>query len=330
MAESKVAQFVAAELANPAGNGARHDQMRSLILSLLEIALNPEAIFVQFRKMYDEDVPDSEIKDIISWGVARVGKNRTIKKDRPLKTLTKEQAITKTTAWLSGFRADERDLWDASGVRPSDCDEPAHDSILVLEHLYRAHELVCVNTRYLVSPKKDREEKVTIVGPGETRTAAQWVEHIKVGGTPENRAGAWIRLNPVRTVQGSGVGGAHCDADIASWRYLLIESDLLPPELALSVYGKMALPVAAVVDNAGRGPHAWVTLNAQSLEGYAQKAGHILKLLAGIGFDPGNANPSRYGRLAGARRIIGARADSHGFQRLLYLAPHLKPKGIFS
>jgi hypothetical protein len=330
MAESKVAQFVAGELANPAGNGARHSQMRSLMLSLLEIALSPEAIFMQFRQMYDEDVPDSEIKDIIKWGLTRVGKNRTTKKDREPRTLTKEQAIAKATAWLSGFNADEADLWDASLVHPGDCDEPGQDSILVLQHLYRAHELVCINTRYRVSPKNDGEQKVTIIGPGETRTAAQWVEYIKVHGTPEDRAGAWIRLNPVRIVHGSGAGGTHCDADVANWRYLLVETDLLPPELALSVYGKMALPVAAIIDSAGRGPHCWVTLNAQSPEEYAQKAGHILKRLAGIGFDPGNANPSRYGRLAGARRVIGARGDSDGFQRLLYLAPYLKPKGIFS
>ena len=329
MSESKVAQFVAGELANPAGNGARHDQMRSLILSLLEIALCQEAIFTQFRKMYDEDVPDSEIKNIIEWGVARVGKNKTVRKDRTASGLTKEEARQKALSWLDGFRADERDLWDASLVRPGDSDELSHDSILVLEHLYRAHELVCINTRYLVAPKKDGE-KVTIVGTGETRPAAEWVRYIKENGAPENRAGAWIRLNPVRTVHGSGAGGAHCDADVASWRYLLVESDVLPAELALSVYGKMALPVAAIIDSAGRGPHAWVTLNAQSQEEYTRNAHHILEKLATIGFDAANANPSRYGRLAGATRIIGAREGSDGFQRLLYLAPHLKPKGIFS
>jgi hypothetical protein len=303
--------------------------MCSLILSLLEIALSPQAIFVQFRQMYDEDVSDSEIKDVIKWGVARVGKNGTIKKERPLCALTKEQAQEKALSWLDGFSVDEADLWDASVVRPGDSDEPAHDSILMLEHLYRAHELISINTRYLVGAKKDGE-KVSIAGPGETRTAAEWVQYIRANGTPENRAGAWIRLNPVRPLHGSGSGGAHCDADVAAWRYLLVESDLLPPELALSVYGKMALPIAAIVDSGGRGPHAWVTLNARSAEEYAQKAGHILKHLGTIGFDPGNANPSRYGRLAGARRIIGARGGSDGFQRLLYLAPHLKSKGIFS
>jgi hypothetical protein len=72
-----------------------------------------------------------------------------------------------------------------------------------------------------------------------------------------------------------------------------------------------------------------VTLNAQSPEQYAADARHILQKLASIGFDPGNANPSRYGRLAGARRIIGVR-NRASVQRLLYLAAHLKPNGIFS
>jgi hypothetical protein len=107
----------------------------------------------------------------------------------------------------------------------------------------------------------------------------------------------------MRAVRGSGANGAHCDGDVANWRDLLIESDLLPANLALSVYGKLSLPIAAIIDSAGRGPHAWVTVNAQSAEEYAQKANHILSRLTTIGFDSGNSNPSRYGRLAGVQRI---------------------------
>jgi hypothetical protein len=330
MPESKIGAFVAAELANPASSGARHSQMRSLVLSLLEIGLSGSAIFTQFRGMYDKDVPNAEIEEIIKWGLARRGHSpRQTQRQRP-SALTAEQAFEKATDWLDGFSVDEADLWHASEIRPGDGDDVSRDSILMLEHLSRAHELVCINTRYHVAPKKDGVEKVTIIGPGETKTAAEWVQHIKTHGVPETRAGAWIRLNPLRAVYGSGAGGAHCDADVAAWRYLLVESDLLSAELTLSVYGKLALPIAAIIDSAGRGPHAWITLNAQSSEEYAANANHILERLATIGFDPGNSNPSRYGRLAGARRIIGARANGDGFQRLLYLAPHLKPKGIFT
>src|SRR5262245_51054473 len=125
MAESKFGQFVAAELANPAGNGARHAQMRSLVLSLLEIALSPQAIFVQFRQMYDEDVPDSEIEDIIKWGVARVGRGAAAKQDRPPRWLTQQEAIKRAREWLGGFQIDEVDLWEASQIRPQDGDDLA-------------------------------------------------------------------------------------------------------------------------------------------------------------------------------------------------------------
>jgi hypothetical protein len=330
MSESKVAQSVAAELTNPAGSGARHSQMKTVILPLLEIGLHPRAVFAQFRGMYDSEVEDSEIESIIEWGLNRKEKNPAVPQSRPPTALTASEAIAKATAWLDGFTIDDSDLWDASEIRPGDEDGPSSDSILLLAHRYQAHELVTINSRYHVTPKKDGVEKITIIGPGETRTAAGWIEHIRANGTPENRAGAWIRLNPMRAVQGSGANGAHCDADVAVWRDLLIESDLLPHNVALSVYGKLTLPITAIIDSAGRGPHAWVTLNARSQAEYAQKANYIFSRLGTIGFDSGNSNPSRYGRLAGARRIIGAREGRNGFQRLLYLAPHPKPGGIFS
>ena len=333
MSESVVAQSVAAELTNPATSGARHNQMKSVVLSLLEIGLSSAAIFVQFRGMYDNDVEDSEIEEIIEWGVNRKDKSsgrQTEQKSRTPSVLTAEEAIAKAAAWLDGFEINESDLWDASQIRPGDGDDPSKDALLLLSHLYREHELVTINARYQVAPKKDGEEKVTIIGPGETRTAGEWIEHIRAHGTPESRAGAWVRLNPMRTTQGSGRGGAHCDADVAAWRYLLAESDLLTPELTLSAYGKLPLAIAAIIDSARRGPHAWITVNAQSAEEYARQANYILSSLATIGFDPSNSNPSRYGRLPGARRIIGTREGHDGFQRLLYLAPHRKPKGIFS
>jgi hypothetical protein len=251
---------------------------------------------------------------------------------KELTGLTPAEATSKALAWLNGFQVDEASLWDASKVRlqdDSDPDAPSRDSILVLQHLYREHELITINTRYIVAPKKDGE-KVTIIGPGETKTAAQWVEHIKAHGNPQSRAGSWMRINPVSRVYGSGAGGAHCDSDVASFRYLLLESDLLEPAVALNVYGKLAYPIAAIIDSAGRGPHAWLTINSHSAEEYADEARFVFSLLDKLGFDSNNSNPSRYSRLAGAKRVIGAREGMDGFQRLLYLAPHLKPNGIFS
>ena len=331
--KSSVAQSIAAALKNPAGSGSRHSQMKSVVLSLFEIGLSEEAVFAQFRGMYGSDVNDSEIESIIAWAKKRIDSNgkpggRTPTKKTP--ELSPDEASTRALRWLKGFECDEASLWDASQIRPEDNADFSHDSLLVLAHLYRPNELVCINTRYLAQPKKDGVEKTLIIGAGETKTAAQWVEHVKAHGTPQDRAGAWIRINPISRVYGSGAGGAHTDADVASFRYLLLESDLLDREVALSVYGKLALPIAAIIDSAGRGPHAWVTLNCQNAQQYAQRVAFIFERLIKIGFDDGNKNPSRYSRLAGAQRTIGVRPRSDGFQKLLYLAPHLKPKGIFT
>jgi hypothetical protein len=332
-------------LANPASEGHRHTQMKRMVLPLIRFGLKDAAIFAQFREMYESDVPDSEIKNIINWGRKRVGENSTTAQPRSKPgELTLNEAQEKALAWLNGFKIDEASLWEASQIRPSNDGHSSEDAILLFEYLYRPEELVCINTRFHVSKSKEGTEKATIAGPGETKPADEWIEHIKAHGTPQSRAGAWIRLNPLRNRHGSGRDYAHCDADVGSWRYLLLESDLLEPELALNVYARLALPIAIIVDSAGKGPHAWVTLNAQSVEEYTQKAKSIFNRLVTIGFDPGNSNPSRYGRLAGAKRIIGTREPTpvkpppgwpeclraDGFQRLLYLAPDPKPRGIFS
>jgi hypothetical protein len=331
--KSPIAQSVAAALKNPANSGNRHSQMKSVVISLFEIGLSDAAVFTQFRGMYGADVKDSEIESIIAWAQKRLANNANPGGGTPTKAkieLTPDEANTRASHWLKRFECDEASLWHASEIRPEDDSPVSHDSLLVLTHLYRPSELVCINTRYLVEPKKDGVEKTVIVGAGETKTGAQWVEHIKAHGSPQNRAGAWIRLNPVSHAYGSGAGGAHTDADVSSFRYVLLESDLLERDVALSVYGKLMLPIAAIIDSAGRGPHAWVTVNCENAQQYAEKAKTIFDRLVTIGFDDGNKNPSRYSRLAGAQRIIGVHPGSDGFQKLLYLAPHLKPKGIFT
>jgi hypothetical protein len=327
--QSKIARSLADVLKNPAESGTRHTQMKLAVCPLLEIGLSDEAVFTQFRGMYAADLSDAEINQIIAWGRKRVDKDlKPANGKAKVNRLTATEANAEALKWLDGFKCDEASLWDASPIRPLDDAEPLHDSILLLSYVFQPRELICINTRFHVTSKK-QGEKVTILGPGETKTAAEWIEHIKFSGTPQRRAGAWIRLNPLSKVYGSGEGGAHTDADVASFRYLLVESDLLEPEVTLSVYGKVRFPIAAIIDSAGRGPRAWFTLNAANAEEFAALGKEIFDCLSTIGFDSGNSNPSRYGRFAGAKRLIGAREGSLGFQRLLYLAPHLKREGIF-
>jgi regulatory protein RepA len=120
---------------------------------------------------------------------------------------------------------------------------------------------------------------------------------------------------------------------VTAWRYLLVESDNLPIELQLSLYAKLAIPVAAIWTSGGISAHAVVLLSSRSEELFRADADFILGRLSRFGVDPSNRNPSRYGRLPGALRSIGSEAglsgNDVGQQRLLYLNPQPNGQPIF-
>ena len=324
--QSPLAQSLASELQKPAQPGQRHSQIKRTILPLLGLGLCDEAVFTQFRQMYDADVSDSEIESIVKWGRAKLTKDITANGHRPSAKkprYTAQQQIQNAIDWLGGFRIDPADLWDASQIR----DDNESDAIVYLS-LFEPDDFVNINARYIIRKLQDGSQKAELCGPGQTMLAAEWVEFIHETGTPQDRAGAWVRINPLRTRRGNSPSGAHTDADVLSYVRLLLESDLLPYDIALALFAKIALPICAIIDSAGRGPHAIVSIGATDARDFASKAGEIITSLEPFGIDPGNSNPSRYSRLPGARRIIGARADA-SIQKLLFVAHNPRLGGIF-
>jgi len=324
--QSHIAQSLAAELQNPAQPGERHSQIKRTILPMLELGLCDAAVFAQFRRMYGADFLDSEIEALIAWGRARLSKDSPRRAHRaPVKAseFTPEEKIQNAIDWLGGFRIDPADLWDASQIR----DDNESDAIVYLS-LFEPDDLVNINARYIIRKLQDGSQKAVLCGPGQTMLAAEWVELIHDTGTPQDRASAWVRINPLRTRRGNSPSGAHTDADVLSYVRLLLESDLLPYDIALALFAKIALPICAIIDSAGRGPHAIVSIGATDARDFASKAGEIITSLEPFGIDPGNSNPSRYSRLPGARRIIGARCGA-SIQKLLFVAPNPRLGGIF-
>jgi hypothetical protein len=321
-----MAQSLAAELQNPAAPGERHSQIKRTIMPMLELGLSTVAIFAQYRAMYDADVPDSEIEAVIAWGKAKLGKCSSGKvPDAPVKQpkYTDEQKIRNALDWLNGFRIEPGDLWDASQIK----DENESDAIVYLG-LFKPRDLVNINTSYHLRKLKDGAEKAELHGPGYTALAREWIDHIYHKGVPEGRAGVWVRINPLRSICGNSSSGAHTDADVSRYSRLLLESDILPYDIALSLFAKVQLPICAIIDSAGRGPHAIVSVGAADASEYANKAAAIIKSVEHLGIDPGNSNPSRYSRLPGAKRFIGARPNI-AVQKLLFVAPNPNPGGIF-
>jgi hypothetical protein len=327
MSQSKIATSIREELTTPASEGGRHAQMSRIVIPLLEIGLEENVVFAQFREMYDpESLPDSEIEAVLSWAKRKRGQQIDEVRSSKRRVASLGEALTNTRAYLDGFEIDQACLWDTSAIHPTE--DWNQDSILLLERLYRQEELVSINTNYEIQKRSDEKQKVLIKAPEHTLTACAWVDRIREQGTPKSEAGAWIRLNPVKNSQGSGSMGMHTDSDVAAYRYLLLESDFLPNDTWLGVLAKLPFPIAAIITTGGRAPHGWIKMPRENEAYFKAAAREIFNKLAPLGIDDSNKNPSRYGRLPGAPRILGAQSDE-GRQQLFYLNPNPHPGGIY-
>jgi hypothetical protein len=307
--------WVQRELDRPAPPGQRHAQIVRIARGLSNSGFDSESIFSELRPRYGSDVPDGEIRSIVHWACAH-------SKSRPHRAGTfernshhsfsnrsnqypiekPEQAMCRA---LSGFSADESDLFEASPVRLFN--DWRNDCPLFLSAIFQPGERINIVKDFSVTGEKARPS-----GIGETRTREEWLARIQTHGIPEADAGSWIRMNPVR---GRGVS----DDDVASFRFLLLECDEVPLPLQLSFFSKLPLPIVAIISSGGRSLHAWVQVNASNLKEFRQHAVDIFDRLSPFGIDPANKNPSRLARLPGVLRSIGGSKDPR--QRLLYLAP---------
>jgi hypothetical protein len=218
---------------------------------------------------------------------------------------------TATENFLRGFRCNDVDLWEASPIRPPD--DWTKDALALLAFLFERGEQINFVTVYQLDDNKARPS-----GIGETveRDAliARWQKQM-----PRSEAGGWLRMNPL---DGQGVA----DANVTAFRFALIECDGIPFELQMPLLAKLPLPIAAILGSGGRSLHAWVRIDAVTMEEFRRDVARMLAVLAKFGVDGKNKNPSRLSRLPGVVRRIGA--DGDGRQRLFYLNPQPKQKAI--
>jgi hypothetical protein len=174
MTESRIALSVREELSNPAPSGQRHFQIKKLVIPLLEIGLHEEVAFAQFRRIYDPDVSDEEIRSLIEWGKQKLSLPAARKNGQsvtPLKPkmATGAEAVENAKEWLAGFRCDTYDLWEASQIRPSENSLWQQDCILLLEYRYDPTDLVCINARHKLETKQDGSKNPPWTGANDAR-----------------------------------------------------------------------------------------------------------------------------------------------------------------
>lgn len=341
MDETYIPAKTVAELSAPHPPGTRHAAMFKIAFPLLGNGLPKEAVFATLRQKFpDPDKTDKEIHDVIQWvmdhhptpsgyGAQSNGNGRSrhfVPLERRFVPVTppeppqSPQELTK--ALINGASVLEADWAERSPIRVWDAENHA---ALLMEHLYGPAEFVNVVTEYTVAKTKDGSEKANPQGSGKIMTRDQWLERFSTGPAPRSKAGAWVRPNPTKE-SGTGKEGAIKDCDVASHRFLLLESDLLSIDEQLSVYARLPLPVAALICSGGDSIHAWLKIDARDDAQYEVITERIYSVMEPLGFDRSNKNPSRLSRLPGVKRTIGARGE--GQQYLIFLDPDPKPLNL--
>ena len=217
-----------------------------------------------------------------------------------------EDPVKAVEKYLADFRISEVDLWECSPVRPPD-DWREDGQCLVLA-FYEPDEQVNIVVNH--SDGRPRGEGLTLSRDAMVR---------RLGSFAGSSAGGWLRMNPVA----DGIA----DENVTAFRFALLECDHVAPNLQLSLFARLPVPIAAILSSGGKSVHAWVRVDCATLDDYRETARRLLDLLKRFGADDKNKNPSRLSRLPGITRKLGAQGD--GSQRLLYLNPTPTNQPIF-
>lgn len=303
------------KLATDHPDGTKHKAKIDIALPLLGEGLPAEAVVMTLREKFPK-ATEAEIRGVVNWCQNKnptpsvnghpeaAGYPRTTFPAVPAtRSSPKKLAANLVNGCVSHLTSPVELNGDQAGQ--------------FLRSLYGAEEYVNIVCKFTTVEKKG-EIKANPSGAGKTQKRDWWLKFFSEKGVPFGEAGAWIRPNPVLE-HGSGADGAITNADVTDYRFLLLESDVLSLEEQLAVYEKLQLPLAAILTSGGKSAHAWLTLDAEDAEDYAEKAQRILAILAPLGFDQANKNPSRLSRLPGVVRKIGGTGE--GKQELLYLNP---------
>lgn len=297
--------------------GTRHQAKKDIAMSLIGNGMSPMAVCAELRSKFPE-ASDKEIEGVVDWAVSRGPTPSTPKSyqqfTRPSispPSKPKRSPSEHAAWWLSGKTTTVEAFKEKSQLPIPESRTEALS--LSLEMLYQGSENVNVVCNYTEDGGKAKP-----CGPGRIISRDKWLEYLQEKGVPDSKAGAWVRPNPCKP-QGSGSGGAVTDSDIICFRFLLLESDVLPLETQLALFEKIRLPIALVVTSGGASAHAWVRVDAKNQTEYSDIGRRVLSDLAPFGIDQANKNPSRLSRLPEARRVIGAQGT--GLQSLLWLNP---------
>ncbi len=198
-------------------------------------------------------------------------------------------------------------LWERSNKRPE-----CQNAYSFLKHIYQPGEIVhCFDCMESKAPAAS----VRISEPQDCRVP----RFLEMGG---RGAGVWYLANPVDGEwhpMDDRPGELSCrnESALTDFRFMVLESDIAPPDLWLPFITRMPARIAAIYTSGGRSIHALVVIDAHSKMEFDAIAEPLKRPLKRLGGDPACLSAVRLTRLPGCHR-----PEKGGFQKLLYLHPN--------
>jgi hypothetical protein len=204
--------------------------------------------------------------------------------------------------------SDEVDLWELSPIRL--LDDPAADTALLLETLFKPNEMLFIGDRY---------------NPGiinkTIRKVKDWIRYFQTGG----KTAPFIIINPLTGRAAPAKGGdketLRGDLCVKNFKFCLIEFDNLSHKDQMKFWAAVKLPIVVLIDSAGKSIHGWIDVQRLAKvetpeQWQSQIKGRLYdRILRPLGVDTTCSNPARLSRLPGHWR--GEKA----MQRILWLSP---------
>jgi len=142
-----------------------------------------------------------------------------------------------------------------------------------------------------------------------------------------NRVGAWFLMNPVSGektfIDRLGKASRRAEESISAYKFALVESDKIKPNLWLTILKKLPLPIVSITLSGNESAHSIILINATSKEQWSERVRKLASLVVPLGACQGSLTAVRLTRLPFVER-----RDTGKTQTLLYLNPTPSPKPL--
>jgi hypothetical protein len=180
----------------------------------------------------------------------------------------------------------------------------------LIEAAFNPGEFICISDTF------EAEDGRHLPHDGNTYTREELLEWLKekpINKIWTDQYGLFIRINPM-------LDGGNSDDHVTAFRHVLVECDEGTHEAQLGRIRAIGLPITAIIYSGKRSVHAWLRVDAQSIEEYRERVDYIFSYCEqalGMEMDKKNRNPSRYSRMADVQRALEIKEDEKGIPRVL-------------